>query len=94
MELLDAACRIRTGQASDGRAVRNKIPISGREKLVHRAVYQLSFLVSAFCVLLKKSLQKQRAREKEEDGGGRRRRRRSLPILFLIPVSSEFSSFV
>lgn len=48
MELLDAACRIRAGQASDGRAVRNEIPVSGREELVHRSVYQLPFLVSAF----------------------------------------------
>ena len=48
MELLDSACCVCTRQASDGGAIGNKIPVSEKEMLMHRLIYQLSFLVSTF----------------------------------------------
>lgn len=71
MELLDSACCVCTRQASDGGAIGNKIPVSEKEMLMHRLIYQLSFLVSTFWALFKKPLQKKKKKE-----GGRERKRR------------------
>lgn len=42
MKLLDSACCVCAGQASDGRTIGNEIPISEKEKLMHKVIYRLS----------------------------------------------------
>lgn len=78
MKLLDSACCICTRQASDGRTIRNKISVPEKEKLMHRPVYQFSFMVNAFWILFKKSLLPQVMKFSPV-----------LSILFLFPVFLE-----